>query len=67
VVFQQQRIPDNLQRQGAFIRGVRPGKQTATYLNVSQPDHGSLGPLFLGVVAICRSFASELTVSGRSS
>ena len=32
VVFQQQKIPENLQRQGAFIPGVRPGKNTAIYL-----------------------------------
>ena len=27
VIFQQQKIPENLQRQGAFIPGVRPGQE----------------------------------------
>ena len=32
VIFQQQKISENLQRQGAFIPGVRPGKNTQVYL-----------------------------------
>ena len=61
VVFQQQRIPENLQRQGAFIRGVRPGKQTATYLQRVLNRITLVGALFLGIVAILPFIASELT------
>ncbi|MGD9715306.1 MAG: preprotein translocase subunit SecY, partial [Thermomicrobiales bacterium] len=32
VVYYQQKIPENLQRQGAFVPGVRPGKATSDYL-----------------------------------
>lgn len=33
VVFQQQDLPNTLQRQGGFIPGIRPGKHTTAYLN----------------------------------
>jgi preprotein translocase subunit SecY len=32
VMWQQQNIPDNLQKQGAFIPGYRPGEPTSRYL-----------------------------------
>ena len=32
VVWQQQNIPENLQKQGAFIPGYRPGEPTSKYL-----------------------------------
>jgi preprotein translocase subunit SecY len=61
VVFQQQRIPENLQRQGAFIRGVRPGRQTAVYLQRVLNRITLVGALFLGVVAILPFLAAQLT------
>ncbi len=61
VVFQQQKIPENLQRQGAFIPGVRPGKNTAIYLTKVLNRITLVGALFLGTVAILPFFASRLT------
>ena len=61
VVFQQQRIPENLQRQGAFIRGVRPGRQTAIYLQRVLNRITLVGALFLGLVAILPFLAAQLT------
>lgn len=61
VVFQQQKIPENLQRQGAFIPGVRPGKNTAVYLSKVLNRITLVGALFLGVVAILPFIASRLT------
>src|SRR6188472_85037 len=61
VVFQQQKIPENLQRQGAFIRGVRPGKQTAIYLQRVLNRITLVGALFLGAIAVLPYFASQLT------
>jgi preprotein translocase subunit SecY len=61
VVFQQQRIPENLQRQGAFIRGVRPGRQTAVYLQRVLNRITLVGAVFLGIVAVLPFFASQLT------
>jgi preprotein translocase subunit SecY len=61
VVFQQQKIPDNLQRQGAFIPGVRPGKNTAVYLQRVLTRITLIGALFLGVVAVLPFIAAEIT------
>ena len=61
VIFQQQKIPENLQRQGAFIPGVRPGKNTATYLTRVLNRITLVGALFLGLVAILPFIASRIT------
>ncbi|MGB3328542.1 MAG: preprotein translocase subunit SecY [Thermomicrobiales bacterium] len=61
VVFQQQRIPESLQRQGAFIPGVRPGKNTASYLQKVLSRITIVGALFLGIVAILPWIVSQLT------
>jgi preprotein translocase subunit SecY len=61
VVFQQQKIPENLQRQGAFIPGVRPGRNTALYLQRVLTRITLIGAVFLGVVAILPFIASRLT------
>ena len=61
VVFQQQRIPESLQRQGAFIPGVRPGRNTALFLQRVLSRITIVGALFLGTVAILPYIASEIT------
>jgi preprotein translocase subunit SecY len=61
VVFQQQKIPETLQRQGAFIPGVRPGKNTAIYLTKVLTRITLVGAVFLGVMAIMPFFAARLT------
>ncbi len=61
VIFQQQKISENLQRQGAFIPGVRPGKNTDKYLMKVLTRITLIGALFLGTVAIMPYIASEIT------
>jgi preprotein translocase subunit SecY len=61
VIFQQQKIPENLQRQGAFIPGVRPGRNTAIYLQRVLTRITLIGALFLGIVAVMPFIASEIT------
>ena len=61
VIFQQQKIPENLQRQGAFIPGVRPGRNTAIYLQRVLTRITLIGALFLGIVAILPFIASQIT------
>lgn len=61
VVFQQQKIPENLQRQGAFIPGVRPGRNTALYLQRVLTRITLIGALFLGIVAVLPFIVSRLT------
>ncbi len=61
VIFQQQKIPENLQRQGAFIPGVRPGRNTQLYLSRVLNRITLVGALFLGLVAILPFIASRIT------
>jgi preprotein translocase subunit SecY len=52
VVFQQQNLPETLQKQGGFIPGIRAGRPTADYLNRVLNRITLLGAVFLGVVAV---------------
>lgn len=52
VVWQQQNIPENLQKQGAFIPGYRPGEPTNRYLYNILNRITLAGALFLGIVSI---------------
>src|SRR6266487_853644 len=57
VVWQQQNIPENLQKQGAFIPGYRPGEPTSRYLSTILNRITLAGALFLGIVAVLPFFA----------
>jgi len=52
VIFKPKDIAENLQRQGGFIPGIRPGKQTEDYLNHIMGRLVFSGALFLAVIAI---------------
>lgn len=52
VVFHPDRIAENLQKQGGFIPGIRPGKQTSDYLAATSRRIIFFGALFLGIIAI---------------
>lgn len=52
VVFQPQKMSENLQRQGAFIPGIRPGKETERYLATTMNRLLLAGALFLGAIAV---------------
>ena len=52
VIFQQQNIAENLQQQGGFIPGIRPGRPTAEYLYKVLMRITLVGALFLGIVAV---------------
>ena len=61
VLFQQQNIHENLQRQGGFIPGIRPGPPTAQYLYAVLMRITLAGAVFLGVIAVFPWFAQHLT------
>ncbi len=61
VVFQQQDLPGVLQRQGGFVPGVRPGKQTSAYLNGIINRITWAGAIFLASIAIMPFFARGVT------
>jgi preprotein translocase subunit SecY len=52
VLWQQQDIPENLQKHGSFIPGYRPGEPTRRYLSTVLNRITLCGALFLGVAAI---------------
>lgn len=52
VVFHPQKIAENLQKQGGFIPGIRPGKETEKYLAATMNRINLTGAVFLGVIAI---------------
>ena len=52
VVFHPDRIAENLQKQGGFILGIRPGKPTAEYLQKVINRINLVGAIFLGLIAV---------------
>jgi preprotein translocase subunit SecY len=52
IVFNSNEIAENLQKQGAFIAGVRPGDTTAKYLKTVVNRLTLFGSLALGLIAI---------------
>ena len=52
IVFNSQEIAENLQKQGGFIEGVRPGKQTELYFNKTVNRLNLFGALALGLIAM---------------
>jgi len=61
IVFQQQNLPETLQKQGGFIPGIRAGRPTAEYLNRVLNRITLLGALFLGALAILPFIVGRLT------
>jgi preprotein translocase subunit SecY len=61
VIFNPTKISDEIKKSGAFIPGIRPGTATAAYLNYILLRITLAGALFLGIVAILPSIASQLT------
>jgi preprotein translocase subunit SecY len=61
VLFQQQNIAENLQKQGGFVPGIRPGPATQRYLYNVLMRITLIGAVFLGVVAILPFIAQTLT------
>lgn len=52
IVFNSQEISENLQNQGGFIEGVRPGIQTEKYLTKTVNRLVLFGSLALGLIAV---------------
>jgi preprotein translocase subunit SecY len=52
VVFDPNQISENLQKQGGYIPGIRPGKTTAEYLYKVMNRITLAGSVFLGLIAV---------------
>ncbi len=68
IVFNASEIAENLQKQGGFIEGVRPGKTTEKYLSRTVNRLILFGSLVLGFIAITPFIAEYLlfNISGIS-
>jgi preprotein translocase subunit SecY len=61
VLFGQQNIAENLQKNGGFIPGIRPGKRTDEYLSKVLNRITLAGALALGIVAVMPFVAQSIT------
>lgn len=52
VIFQPDQIAENLQKQGGFIPGIRPGQPTSQYLSYVTNRIIFAGALFLSIIAV---------------
>jgi preprotein translocase subunit SecY len=60
VTFQQQNLPENLQKYGGFVPGIRPGRPTQEYLTKVLNRITLVGALFLGIVAVLPFFLQPI-------
>ncbi|MCH7729935.1 preprotein translocase subunit SecY [Patescibacteria group bacterium] len=56
IVFNPEKIAENLQKNGGFIPGIRPGSQTTKYVSHVLNRITLVGAAFLGLIAILPSF-----------
>lgn len=63
VVFNPEKISENLKKSGGFIPGIRPGTQTTDYLSKILNRITLVGAIFLGLIAVLPSlFQNSLGV-----
>jgi preprotein translocase subunit SecY len=56
-------MADDMKRNGGFIPGVKPGKATASYIDVIMTRITLPGSIFLGLLAILPTFAAMLGIN----
>ena len=61
VTFDPNTLATNLQKNGAFVPGVRPGSQTTEYLGRVITRITMVGALFLGIIAVLPLIMQSLT------
>lgn len=61
VIFHPKTIAENVQKQGGFIPGIRPGRRTAKFLGQIMNRITLAGALFLGAIAILPFIMQSVT------
>jgi preprotein translocase subunit SecY len=61
VVFDTDKIADQLKQNGGYVPGIRPGKETSRYMSHIVKRTTLAGALFLGTIAILPSVVSGMT------
>jgi preprotein translocase subunit SecY len=64
VVFDPNKIAENLQKNGGYVPGIRPGKNTAEYLYKIMNRVTLSGAIFLGLIAILPFVVQSFTSIG---
>jgi preprotein translocase subunit SecY len=64
IAFNPQDVAENMKKQGGFIPGIRPGKQTSEFIDNILTKITLPGSIFLAIVAILPAFVSKFGVSG---
>ncbi len=62
IVFNPKDVAENLQKQGGFIPGIRPGKQTEKYLRGISTRLTTVGALYLAVLAITPNILQQVGI-----
>jgi preprotein translocase subunit SecY len=65
IAFNPKDVADNMKKQGGFIPGIRPGKQTSEFIDNILTKITLPGSIFLAIVAILPAFVSVMGVSGQ--
>jgi preprotein translocase subunit SecY len=63
IAFNPQDVAENMKKQGGFIPGIRPGKQTADFIDNILTKITLPGSIFLAIIAILPAFISKFGVS----
>ncbi|MBU0559830.1 MAG: preprotein translocase subunit SecY [Bacteroidetes bacterium] len=63
IAFNPQDVAENMKKQGGFVPGIRPGKQTAEFIDNILTKITLPGSIFLAIIAILPAFVSRLGVS----
>lgn len=61
IVFRPEQIAENLQKQGGFVPGIRPGVQTAQYFQWTMNRLLLTGAGFLGIIAVLPTIVQQIT------
>jgi preprotein translocase subunit SecY len=65
IAFNPKDVADNMKKQGGFIPGIRPGKQTSEFIDNILTKITLPGSIFLAIIAILPAFISGFGVSGQ--
>lgn len=63
ITFNPEQVAENIQKRGGYIPGIRPGKQTAEYLQKISDRLNLFGGLFIGFIAILPILLQNLSAS----
>jgi preprotein translocase subunit SecY len=61
VIFKPDQMAENLQKQGGFVPGIRPGKETSNYLSHIITRLTLIGAVFLGLIAVLPFIVQSMT------